>query len=258
MYKKQFEIIVKAAKAAGEVVIKYYNDKYAVEIKEDDSPVTSADLASDKIIQQILHKAYPHYPILSEETTDSESRLSSEYVFIVDPLDGTKEFIDRTGEFAINIALVVNGEVVVGVIYAPIRDELYYALKGEGAYVIKAGEKSKLQVSDKTTDLIALVSRNHLRQEEVDFLKANEAKIKQTAVIGASLKGCLIAQGEADIFYRYGPGTKEWDTAPQDLIVSEAGGLFLTPTGEKFTYNKKDVVNRSGYIIVNRKENIWL
>ena len=258
MYQKELRVMIEAAKVAQSIILKYYHTSYKIEVKNDESPVTIADKESNKAIERILKDRFPAYSILSEETTDDKSRLNNDYVFIVDPLDGTKEFITRNDEFTINIALVYKNEVVVGVILLPISGEIYYAIKDEGAYLLTGDAATRINVSDRIEDLIVLTSRHHRNPKEEEFITKNQHLIAETIELGASLKATAIASGKADVFYRHGLGTKEWDTAPQDILIHEAGGLFLKPDGKRYTYNRDDVVNREGYIIVNRKENYSL
>lgn len=260
MYEKQLEFMIEAAKEARKIILDvYHSSSMGVEIKEDKSPVTIADKAADKKIREILHKAFPNYAFLTEESDDDYSRLDNDYVFIVDPVDGTKDFIARDGGFTTNIALAYKHEVVVGVVSIPVSGEIYYGVKNQGSFYLKENEKPiQIHVSDKIKDLTCLTSVFHLNEKEIDAIKRHSDLIKHVQKKGSSLKACEIARGNAEISYRYSSGTKEWDTAASQIIVEEAGGLFIKPNGERILYNRKDVYNREGYIIVNRKENILL
>ncbi len=258
-YKKELEAAITAALIAKDIILDIYNTKFEVEIKEDNSPVTMADKKADLAIRAYLAPLFPTYHFLTEEGEDNEERLSAEMVWIIDPLDGTKDFVNRDNEFTTCIALAKDGEVVVGVIVAPVSGEIYYATKGSGAYQRLAnGENVKIQVNDKTSNITIAASRYHKRASETDYIKRNSDLIKTIVTLGSTLKAVAIAKGDIELFYRAGAGTKEWDVAAADIIVTEAGGLFIKPDGTRIKYNKKDVQNRDGYIIANRKENIRL
>lgn len=255
-YSKELEMAIYACKEARKEILKIYHETFEVEIKEDHSPVTLADKHADAIIREILHKAFPNYAFLTEESEDDKSRLTNTYCWIVDPVDGTKDFVNRDDEFTTNIALAVNHHVVLGVIGIPATGEIYYAVKGQGAYYVSPlGEEKRIHVNDKTTDLTMLVSHFHVMQEEIDYFENHKDKFAKKVAIGSSIKACKIACGEAEVQYKFGPGTKEWDTAASQILVEEAGGFYLTPSGEVMKYNRENVYNLDGYIIINRMEN---
>lgn len=257
MYEKELTIMIKAGLLAREKILEVYNKDFAIEIKIDKSPVTEADKQADLIISNYLKEHFPSYALLTEESTDNLERLNNPYCFIVDPVDGTKDFCAKNGEFATNIALSYNNEIVVGVVIIPCSKDIYYAVKNEGAYYLNPnGEKTKLQVNNKTNDLTLLTSRFHSTNFEKE-LPSIDKRIKFVKAYGSSIKACKIASGDAEIHYRRGEGTKEWDIAPIDLIVKEAGGYFIKPDGTSYSYNKKDVYNHDGYIITNKLENIY-
>lgn len=248
-------------KAAKKVLELYNNQDFSVETKDDNSPVTTADIASNNIIVKALKRKFPNYAILSEETFDDIRRLDNDYVFIIDPIDGTKDFIGGDGEFSINLALAYKNEVVVGVVFVPALDLVYYAAKGYGAYKMNFTTKawSPIHVSDKVRNLTVLTSRYHLTDGERNLIEKHKAVISTSKTVGSSYKMCYIAEGNAEITYRLNPGTKEWDTAAPQIIVLEAGGLFLSlKDHQPLRYNRVDVRNLDGYIITNRKENILL
>ena len=187
------------------------------------------------------------------------STRNNDYLFIVDPVDGTKDFVSRDDEFTTNIALAYKGEVVLGVISIPATKEIYYAIKGQGAYYLKEGnEPIAIHVNDKLNDLIILTSRFHVTNKENEIIEKNKDRISKVTRCGSSIKACLIAKGEGEVSFRLGSGTKEWDTAASQIIVEEAGGIFAKPDLSKITYNRLDVYNREGFVILNRKENIDL
>ncbi len=253
------ELCKKLALEAGEIIMKIYNTDFDVEVKSDESPLTMADKNANDIIVKALIEAYPNYAILSEEEKDNKTRMENDYCFIVDPLDGTKEFVNKNGEFTVNIALAYKNKVVLGVIYAPVLKELYYAYEGNGAYLynIETKEERKLNVTEKTTDLIVVGSKSHSSDKEKDLMSANANKIKNIISVGSSLKGCMVAKGEADIYYRFGL-TCEWDTCAMQCIVEEAGGIFKQMDNTDMNYNREDTLNSKGFYVVNKKENIWV
>lgn len=255
---------LKAAKEAGllarKAILEIYNKDFDVEIKDDDSPVTLADKTADKIIKEYLSKLFPNHAFLTEESEDDKARLENDYVWIIDPVDGTKDFVARDDEFTTNIALAYKHEIVVGVVVIPVSGEIYFATKDGGAFYEYENLITQIHVNDKTSNLTCLTSRFHLAPKEVELIEKYQNSGHITNIIrrGSSLKPCMIAQGRAEITYRMSPNTKEWDTAANQIIVEEAGGLFVEPNGKRLTYNREDVYNRNGYIAVNRKENFLL
>lgn len=259
MYEQELAAMQKAALDAEVKIKEIYHTSFAVEIKEDHSPVTAADKAADALIREELHRSFPGYAFLTEESQDDKSRLQNANVFIVDPLDGTKEFVSRNGEFATNIALAHNHEIVAGVINIPLQDVMYYAIKGQGAFRLEKGKAPvRIHVSDKRSGLTVLKSRSFANAAEDALIQKHSASFSAVIPMGAALKFCRIAEGKAELSYREGGGTKEWDIAPGVIIVKEAGGLVQKHDGSEYTFNRDDVYNREGYILVNCKENILL
>ena len=259
MWEKELEAAIEAGKKARVAILEIYNQAFDVEIKEDNSPVTMADKKADAIIREYLSKLFPNYAFLTEESDDNKERLNNDYVWIVDPVDGTKDFVARDGGFTTNIALAYKHEAVVGVVLVPLTGEIYYATKENGSFYCDAnGNVERIHVNDKTEDLTVLCSVFHTNAKELELIEKHKDKIKHSAKFGSSLKPCRIAHGKAEITYRMSAGTKEWDTAASQIIVEEAGGLFVEPDGKRITYNREDVYNRKGYVVVNRKENILL
>lgn len=263
MIKSRFDEELKAMIEAGikarKKILEIYNTDFTVEIKSDASPVTLADKSADKIISTYLKERFPNYAMLTEESIDDKKRLDYEYCFIVDPVDGTKDFVAKNGEFATNIALCKNHEIVVGVVIIPVTGEIYYAVKNQGAYYMKDenSQPVRISVSSKKEDLTLYLSRFHATDFEKEQMKFFP-QITRFEQHGSSLKACYIAHGKGEIHYRLSGGTKEWDTAAIQIIVEEAGGLFIKPDGTRYRYNREDVYNHEGYIIVNCKENIFL
>ncbi|HEY8435877.1 MAG TPA: 3'(2'),5'-bisphosphate nucleotidase CysQ [Haloplasmataceae bacterium] len=256
-YTQALQKMKEAARLAGEQIMEIYETGFSVNYKEDHSPVTAADLASNRIILDHLKTHFPDVPFLSEETADDLSRLEHDYCFIIDPIDGTKEFVNKNGEFTINIALSFRHEVVAGVIYAPAMGELFYAVKGEGSFMEKDGQITRLRVSDRKDKLVLAQSRSHLTKEQEALYEKYKDRIGRVQTLGSSLKGCYLAKGDIDAFYRFGMGTKEYDIAAMVLIVEEAGGIVRQLDNTKFTFNRKDIYNRKGYYMLNRIENLF-
>ena len=252
MLNKELTEAINIIKVAGEEVLKIYNStSLDIEIKEDNSPVTKADKLADKIIREYLSIKFPHYAFLTEESSVDFLRLENDYVWIIDPLDGTQDFVDHNVGFAVNIALAYKHEVVVGVVYVPATGDLYFASKGQGSYHLHDDICERIHVDDKTSDLTCLVSIHFFMDSEKELIERHRDKISQYYPAGASIKACLIAEGKAEISYRHSPNTKEWDTAAPQIILEEAGGLLLKPDGSRMTYNRKDVRNLEGYVLLN-------
>lgn len=258
MWNKELKICKETAILAGNAILDIYNNvaDMQVEYKDGNMPLTVADKASNEIIVSVLRSNFPQYAILSEEEKDNLSRLENELCFVVDPLDGTKEFIKRNGQFTVNIALAYRHRPVMGVIYVPVTGELYYAAKGEGAYRKRQGEgQEKLNVSDNTEHslLRVVMSNSHGCSQMEELLQKHH--LTNFVRVGSSLKGCMIASGEADIYYRYNP-TMEWDTAAMQCIVEEAGGIFCQMDGTEMLYNRVNSLNEKGFYAINRVENL--
>jgi len=236
------EFLISLVKEAGNAIMEIYEKNFQVEYKDDKSPLTEADIKSNEILCNSLNKRYPLIPILSEENKEISfnKRKDWEYFWLLDPIDGTKEFIKKNGEFTINVALVHKNEPVVGVVYIPAKDDIYYAKKNNGAF--KNGKQLPFVKSRQTFCIVA--SKSHLSHETKAFIESIETeKEKEIISIGSSLKLCLVAEGEADIYPRLGP-TMEWDTAAAHAIVLESGKhVYNYPSGEKLQYNKESLLN---------------
>lgn len=253
---KELETAKRIAIKAGEAIMEIYNsDDFQVEYKEDQSPLTAADKASNQLIVTVLKQEFPQYAILSEEEKDDKQRLNNDFCFIVDPLDGTKEFLKKNGQFTVNIALAYKTESVMGVIYIPATKELYYAAKGYGSYYERAdGTKEKLQVSEcKDLSKVRLVISNSHGCEQMDRL-INKYHFQNYVKVGSSIKGCMIARGDAELYYRYNP-TMEWDTAAMQCIAEEAGAIFRQMDDSLMRYNRINSRNEKGFYIINNIEN---
>ncbi len=243
------EVILKIIQESSRAILEIYSDEKlfrVVDFKSDHSPLTLADKKSHEIIVGQLQINYPDIPILSEEGKGIpyEARKNWEYFWLVDPLDGTKEFIKRNGEFTINIALIKNRYPIMGFIHIPVQDLTYYAIIENGAFKIENGIHKKISVnSGKKKNLIAVRSRSHASPEEDEFYRNNN--ISEFINAGSALKFCMVAEGKADVYYRHGP-TMEWDTAAGQAIVEMAGGkVLIKEKEERFYYNKADLRNNS-------------
>lgn len=257
MYKEALEIAKEAAVLAGEEILKYYNNTFEIEYKEDESPLTSADKAADAVINKLLKGKFPDIMVLSEESVDDKARLKENYCWIVDPLDGTKEFIEHSDEFTVNIALTKHGEPIIGVVYVPVTKCLYYAAKHHGSFYEKDGEVMRNHVSNRRRRQRLLSSKHHKGEPFLQLVEDNARHISAVEGVGSSLKGCLIARGLAEAYYRFGH-TCEWDTAAVHIIVEEAGGYFRQMDHSHMIYNREDVVNRKGFYIINRLSNVFV
>ena len=239
-------IIEPILKKAGDKIIEIYNGNEfnVVDFKKDDSPLTLADIASNNEIVKGLKDNFD-FPIISEELENAayESRKDFKTFWCVDPLDGTKEFINRNGEFTVNIALIENGLPVFGGIYVPVKDVYYFGVEGKGAFKKEGkGELEKLYVNQNSGDWIAVGSKSHAKPIEKEFYQ--KIGVKDSFSVGSSLKFCMVAEGSADLYYRSGP-TMEWDIAAGHAILRAAGGEVFKGVDckEVFTYNKQDLLN---------------
>ena len=239
--------IVNISVDAGEVILNYYNENVDVIYKDDESPLTKADLASHKIITDSIKKITPDIPILSEEEfIDWKIRKKWKKYWLIDPLDGTKEFIKKNDEFTVNIALIENNRPILGVIYTPALNELFYSIKNFGSYKILTKKKlntlkeaKRISINKKKSNKIKIVgSRSHSNPILDKWVNKNfnEFDILQK---GSSLKFCLIAEGSADIYPRFGP-TSEWDIAAGHIILEEAGGKLKSIDNKEILYNEKE------------------
>jgi 3'(2'), 5'-bisphosphate nucleotidase len=247
----EFSTARKAIMAAGEAVMSRYGRLDRARLKSASNPVTEADLVSQRIILE--HLSVFDDGILAEETARTNRRLSQKRVWVIDPLDGTKDFLQQTGEFTIMIGLVEDHEPVFGLVYRPAADVLYFARKGKGAFKTSGGGgEEKLRVS-RVADLTRatlLVSRNHRLSLE-DRL-AREMKISRVVPCGsAGLKICLIAEGGADLYLNTSGRTWEWDVMAADVILAEAGGRLSDLAGRAMTYNRPDPRNCDGFVASN-------
>lgn len=252
MYKttEDLDYLIETAREAGRAILDVYGTDFDVRKKGDASPLTEADLRSHRVIARRLRERYPDVPVLSEESTEQAAydvRHEWTRFWLVDPLDGTKEFVKRNGQFTVNIALVEGGRPTVGVIYAPVLDHLYYGVVGEGAWKAEGGRKFAIPVArdDAREGVVIAGSLSHPSAEMDAFIEEQrrEHGHVEFKAMGSSLKICLVAEGVADVYPRFGP-TMEWDTGAGHAIVSAAGRRVIRHgSDEDLAYNKPDLLN---------------
>jgi len=233
------------ARQAGAAIMEIYAGDHAVEFKDDKSPLTAADKASHDVIMAGLRQHFPEIPILSEEGKDIPytERKGWQRFWLVDPLDGTKEFIKRNGEFTVNIALVEAGRVKAGVVYVPAQDRMFYGQVGDGAWRVDDGGEAiaiKVRRTDPADGLTVVMSRSHPSPELANYLR--DFTVSEALPVGSSLKFCVVAEGRADLYPRLGP-TMEWDTAAGQAVVEAAGGNVKQVDGSPLSYNKENLLN---------------
>lgn len=242
--------ILTIARMAGVEILKVYEQDFQVEYKQDNSPLTKADQLAHQIIASGLEKLFPAIPILSEESSQIpyDARKNWEYFWLVDPLDGTKEFIHRNGEFTVNIALIHQGRAVTGIVYVPVKDILYYAVQGTGSFKIESTKPPvKLQAKPlpKQGAITIVGSRSHGSEAMEAFLSEQKQRYAEVNFIpaGSALKFCLVAEGKADVYPRLAP-TMEWDTAAAHIIAKESGKSVVNfENGQELIYNKENLLN---------------
>ncbi|MGB1466928.1 MAG: 3'(2'),5'-bisphosphate nucleotidase CysQ [Alcanivorax nanhaiticus] len=239
--------LAEIARDAGKAILDVYErDDHGVETKDDKSPITEADKAAHDIIEAGLKALTPDIPVYSEESGDIAyaDRKGWPQFWLVDPLDGTKEFIKRNGEFTVNIALIQGDTPVLGVVHVPVTGVTYLGGEGVGAFKEVGGERQAIRCRERTTPVVMVASRSH-GGEAVEKLEAfirEEIGEVERASMGSSLKLCLVAEGSADIYPRLAP-TSEWDTAAAHAVVTAAGGVVTNTAFEPLQYNKEDILN---------------
>lgn len=246
-----------AVKAGDAILEVYESGDFGVDHKSDDSPLTKADLASHKVIVHGLENLTPDIPVLSEESAKipfEERKTWSKY-WLVDPLDGTKEFIKRNGEFTVNIALIENGKSILSCVYVPVTKVSYTAAVGIGVFKRENGKKSSISVMKNSRFKPTIVgSRSHMSDDVKEYLE----RLGQHELVsmGSSLKFCLVAEGKADLYPRLGL-TSEWDTAAAQCIVEQAGGHVVTLDGEPLQYNSKDSLLNPHFMVYGDVSRKW-
>ena len=256
--KNILEDIIRLSIEAGHRIMEVYDTDFDVVKKSDNSPVTAADMAAHHTIVDGLAELTPDIPVLSEESANIPFKERSTWTryWLVDPLDGTREFVKRNGEFTVNIALIDNHESVLGVVYVPVTGVLYYAERGTGAYKkVPDGDPYRINSRKKTEQSTIIAgSRSHRGDSLIRFLE----RVGEYEVIpmGSSLKSCLVAEGRADIYPRLGP-TSEWDTAAAQSIVEEAGGVLTTTDMLPMRYNTKESLLNPHFLVIGDPNFDW-
>ena len=247
--------ILNIAIDAGREILKIYDDEIIVNSKEDKSPITQADINSNNLIVSRLKNLEPNIPILSEESlVEWKNRKNWNKYWLIDPLDGTKEFINRNGEFTVNISLIENNYPIFGIIYSPFKSLLYYALKNNGSYKSQTNTNlsnlnnfKKININrEKNSTTKVIGSRSHSSKEFLIWVE-NKFTNYELVTIGSSLKFCILAEGEADIYPRLGP-TSEWDIAAGHIILEEAGGKLKSIDNKDILYNTKEGILNPHFI----------
>lgn len=252
------ETAIAIAQEAGQAIMQVYADGFDVQIKDDNSPVTAADLAANQVIELGLRQLTLDLPILSEESAQVgwEQRRHWGAYWLVDPLDGTREFVKRNGEFSVNIALIYQGAPAFGVVLAPVTGIVWHAMRGELAYRRQGLHDTVLRTrTPATAPLRVAASRSH-RSPETEALLARMGRI-ETIAQGSSLKFCRIAEGGLDVYPRLGP-TSEWDTAAGQCVLHAAGGAVLSAaTGKPFRYNRRETLLNGDFIALGDTSLPW-
>ena len=244
----ELEKILAGVVKAGEKIIEIYNTDFTSEKKDDDSPITQADIESNKILKEVLGET--GISILSEEDADDKKRLSEEKIWIIDPLDGTTDFVNRTGEFTVMAGLVEKQKSILGIIYWPMKKKMYLAESGKGAFCHdEEWENIEVSMMSEMQNCHALVSRHHLSEKEKKLL--DEMEISVVTSIGSSLKVTEIASGDAEIYLTTTNKMKQWDTCASNCIISEAGGKMTDISGKEMVYNTESVHHENGILVTN-------
>lgn len=257
-------VLVEIARQAGNAILSVYErpDAFNVDYKADDSPITEADRAAHQVIERSLAQAFPGVPVLSEESPPeaANDRLSWKQFWLVDPLDGTKEFISRNGEFTVNIALIQHGRPVAGVVLAPVLAKAYAGARGVGAFSIQDKVWTPIQTRTRpATELRIVGSRRHGAEALDRLMTELKEKIVDITLqnVGSSLKFCLLAEGGADVYPRLAP-TSEWDTAAAQAVLEAAGGLVEDLDSQPLLYNKPEGLLNPFFIALASPDMRWL
>lgn len=254
--------VIDVARTAGQLILDIYQKKqYEEFIKDDDTPVTSADLAAHKFIVEKLSALTPDIPVLSEEAADVSLELRSQWdrYWLVDPLDGTQEFIARSGDFATIIALIENHKPVMGVVYAPVSGVTFYAYKGKGAWKIPDMNESVRITTHQHQGQQHPIAIAISRRQDINRITSRMCSAWNYDLVplgSAALKACLVAEGAVDCYLRLGP-TGEWDTAATQCIVEEAGGRILSTQLEPLSYNERDTLENPNFIVLGDENLPW-
>lgn len=256
---RELQVAIQTARTAGARIMEFYDslivpeEKFGIDNRSE--PVTEADRAASRIIVKNLKNEFPDDGILSEEETDDLERLQAKRVWMIDPIDGTRGFINRDGDFAVHIGLASNGESVLGVVYEPFYERLFWAVKGQGAWLeIPEKAPQRLSVSDKADfeTMILAASRSH-RNPKLDRIIETFGFAHEIRRGSVGVKIGLLATQAADIYIHLSPRTKHWDTCAPNIILEEAGGEMTDLFGEKIVYNTRDVQNHNGIVSSNKR-----
>ncbi|MCR9308507.1 3'(2'),5'-bisphosphate nucleotidase CysQ [Vibrio diabolicus] len=254
--------VIEIARSAGQMILEIYEKKqYEAYTKSDETPVTSADIAAHKLITERLSELTPDIPVLSEEDADIslEQRAQWERYWLVDPLDGTQEFIARSGDFATIIALVDNNKPTMGVVYGPVSGVTYYAYSGKGAWKIPDMSDSVKIHTHKHEQPGQSIAIAISRRQDINRITSRMSSAWNYDLIplgSAALKACLVAEGAVDCYLRLGP-TGEWDTAATQCIVEEAGGRILSTQLEPLSYNERETLENPNFIVLGDTDLPW-
>ena len=253
------EPIVALAEEAGRAILEVYSTDFEVQSKADESPLTQADLASHRCIAAGLESLTPGIPVISEESglPDFAERRAWPRYWLIDPLDGTREFVNRNGEFTVNIALIDDNRPVLGVVYVPVRDTTYVGCEGLGAERRDSGDAPrKIEVTATSGDVVRVVGSRSHRGASLDAWLAALGNYDMVPM-GSSLKFCVVAEGGADVYPRLGP-TSEWDTAAAQAVVEQAGGRVVTLDGKPMKYNEKEEILNPHFFVFGAADRDWL
>ena len=250
------------AAAAGRTIMRVYQEDFDIDDKADGSPVTTADRLAHELILQHLSRITPEIPVLSEESAEEAAggRRGWSRFWLVDPLDGTKEFINRNGEFTVNIALVDDGEAVLGVVHTPAMEVTHFAARGCGAHRRDAAGTRSIRTRPFDPARVCLVaSRSHAGEAVTAYRQALQQAVGEveSRSMGSALKICLVAEAEADVYPRLGP-TSEWDTAASHCVLKEAGGALLDTLGNELTYNRRETLLNPHFLAIGDSGHDWL
>ena len=256
-FQREITVAAELARAAGAILLEHYHSPFLVEQKmnvmDELEEVTAADREANELIVSRLRREFPDDGILAEESSDSAHRLDKDRVWLIDPMDGTKNFIERDGDFAVHIGFALAGESVMGVVYQPVRDVLYRAARGGGAW-IESGNKpaQRLVVSAQTNpkEMTLVSSRSHRSSRMERVVRAFGFKDEMWRG-SVGVKVGLIVEQQADLYLHLTPGTKEWDTSAPEVILQEAGGRLTDLFGRRLRYNTERVMNPNGIVATN-------
>jgi 3'(2'), 5'-bisphosphate nucleotidase len=253
------EPAVALSQSAGDAIMEVYATEFEVQEKDDNSPLTQADMASHRVIDAGLRELTPDIPIISEESGLPSFAERSQWpmYWLIDPLDGTKEFVNRNGEFTVNIALIKGNQPVLGVVYVPVTGKTYTGCEGVGAAVRESdGGSRSISVGTESAQPLRVVGSRSHRGASLDAYLARLGEVEMLPM-GSSLKFCVVAEGDADIYPRLGP-TSEWDTAAAQAVVEQAGGAVLELDGQPLRYNAKEDILNPHFLVRGPEDRDWL